>query len=209
MCEVHRKEPVVHRSTKPPKKSEAKGKEEINFKDSERKAPDSVQSTTRMPLKKLKINTVMHSYGGEVGIEGAAPNALSWKLFERLRKKRAEDKARQCEVKEIDPQVTDCRDTVIVGVDVEMNAKDDDFAKDPTKQCHEAAPDNRLSRKRLREELHEQAWVSRRKLIPWTGTIDQAKPMPNKFRIQGNDAITRLLNVGRLHQAGSKMRQII
>ena len=59
-----------------------------------------------------------------------------------------------------------------------------------------------LSRKRLREELHVQAKVSRQKLIRRDGAIEQAKPMPIKLRIQGNDAITRLLNVGRFHQGG-------
>ena len=56
--------------------------------------------------------------------------------------------------------------------------------------------------KRLREELHEQAKVSRQKLIRKDGTLEKAKPMPNKLRIQGNDAITRLLNVGRPHHEG-------
>ena len=54
----------------------------------------------------------------------------------------------------------------------------------------------------MREELQEQAKVSRQRLNRKDGTEDQAKPMPIKFRIQGNDAITRLLNVGRRHQGG-------
>ena len=107
-------------------------------------------------------------------------------------------------MKAIDPQATECiqRDSVSVGVDAKSKAKDDDFAKDSKKQSHEVAPDNRLSRKRLREDLHEQSKESRQKLIRRNGTLDQAKPMPNNLRIQGNDAITRLLNVGRLHQGG-------
>ena len=86
-CESHRVDPCVHRSTKPPKRCDAKGKEEGDFKDSERKAPESVQSTTRTPLKKVKLDTVTHSYGGDAGSERrAATNSLSITFAEKMRK---------------------------------------------------------------------------------------------------------------------------
>ena len=141
----------------------------------------------------------MHSYGGEAGNEGAAQNSLSWKFFERMRKKWAEEKTRKVNVKAIDPQATECIqwDSVHGGGDAKINAKLDDLAKFSNKQSHEDAPDKRLSRKRLREELHEQAKESRQKLYRRGGTEVQGKPMPIKARIQGNDAITRLINAGR------------
>ena len=76
---------------------------------------------------------------------------------------------------------------------------DDDHAKDAKSLVCEVAQDEGKSRKRLREELHEQARASRRRLWKDDCSPEQPKKKP-KRRIEGNDAITRLLNIGRPHQ---------
>ena len=76
---------------------------------------------------------------------------------------------------------------------------DDDHARDAKSRVCEVAQDKGKSRKRLREELHEQAKASRQRLWKNDCSPEQPKQKP-KQRIKGNDAITRLLNIGRHHQ---------
>ena len=51
-CTIHRMDPAIHRSAKPPKRKADQAKAEQSYKDSERPAPDAVQSVNLQPLKK-------------------------------------------------------------------------------------------------------------------------------------------------------------
>ena len=89
-CEIHRVDPSNHTSTKPQKKSEGKTKEESHYKDSKRKAPDSAQSTTKRPLKRVRVKITAHSYGGgdaDNDRSEAAPSTLAGKFLEKMRRK--------------------------------------------------------------------------------------------------------------------------
>ena len=60
-CEIHRKDPTVHRSTKPQRpKKKVDEIDDSYFKDSERKAPESVQSLTNRPQKKIRTLAKLH-----------------------------------------------------------------------------------------------------------------------------------------------------
>ena len=85
-CEIHRVDPSNHTSTKPQKKSEEKSKEESQYKDSKRRAPDSVQSTTKKPLKRARVKITTHSYGGGDAAQDqdqAASNTLGGRFLEK------------------------------------------------------------------------------------------------------------------------------
>ena len=122
---------------------------------------------------------------------------------EKLRKKWAEKKAIQASMQGTDPQEKECFQMVAVNIEGEAKRKatDDDIGKVSKKRHQDDAPSKGYSRKRLREELQEQAKVARQKTTQTAGIAEDAKPR-NKLRIKGNDAITRLLNVGRPHQEG-------
>ena len=218
-CETHRVDPCVHISRKAPKKCKAKGKEEKDFKDSERKAPEAVQRTTRRPLKKVRLSSMTHSYSGVAGNDGQADTrSLGWKFLEKMRKRWVERNAEQDRRPTADasrgwqgdagvhpigwqlvPFLPKRSYPVQDVVDHEHQEQSEEITK---RRCVEAAPVPGITRKRLREQLQEQAKEMRPKQRREQEPLDIAKPKP-KLRIHGHDAITRLLNVGRPSPRGS------
>ena len=192
----------MHTSRKAPKKCNAKGKEERHYKDSERKAPEAVQSTTRRPLKKARVSTKTHAYNGVGGSDGQAEKRFhGWKFLEKMRKKWAARNSGQ------DGRITPDASTALVALqpkrshpdqedeDHGLQEQSEEIAK---RRCFEAAMVPGITRKRLREQLQDQANEKR----PMQRRVLEHKPKP-KLRIHGQDAITRLLNVGRLSPRGT------
>ena len=205
-CEVHRVDPCRHTSRKAPRKCKAKEKEERHFKDSERKAPEAVQSTTRRPLKKVRMSTMTHTYNGVGGSDGqAVKRPHGWKFLEKMRNKWAAKNQEQDG--QINPDVSNalmalqpmrCHPDQAVNDHVHQE-QSEEIAK---RRCLEAATMPGLTRKRLREQLQDQANDRRPKQRREQEPLAKIKPKP-KLRIQGHSAITRLLNVGRLSPRGT------
>ena len=83
-CNIHRVDPAVHRSAKPPKRKAEPAKAEHSFKDSERPAPDAVQSASRQPLKRAKGTRKMHAHGMVV-TDKAEPSIEALRISEKWR----------------------------------------------------------------------------------------------------------------------------
>ena len=204
-CAIHRRDPGVPRSTKPPKKSEVQGKVESCFKDSERKAPEAVQSASNRPLKKVKANTVLHAHGGEAKSEEAA-TLRKMKLIERWRNMFVDNEVRRSNESKQSETARGEEETQS-RARASFHSQVDQVPRGFKRQSHEMESDGSVSRKRLRELLNEQVEESRRtqvrRLDPMIQqkmhpTDEQAKP--KKFRMHGNDAITTLINAGRQRQ---------
>ena len=115
-----------------------------------------------------------------------------------MRKRWAERYVEQDALHGKGPQANACLQIVATSINDRAKRKvcDDDHEKHTKTRVSEVAS---TSRKRLREELQEQAKVSRQRLCKHDCLLEQPKQKP-KYRIKGNDAITRLLNIGRHHQ---------
>ena len=155
-CDIHRNDPSVHRSTKPQaavKKTEEL--KEMSFKDSDRKAPDAVQSTTHRPQKKIRVAATLHMH--EVANQVQEVDIRSRNLLERVKSKFAErddrpqdrdSKARRIESRKepTESKKSKADDTVNQG-----NSKK---LKSDGKDQHDTQP-IAMTRKRMREELEE------------------------------------------------------
>ena len=200
-CPIHRRDPGVHRSTKPPKKK-IQGKVESCFKDSERRAPEAVQSTTSRPLKKIKVNKVMHAHGGEAESE-VASKLRRMNLIEKWRMRSAGKQLMLCdEIKQDDTAIDEDEDA--------KKARACFFSqivqapRGLKRQAQEMARDGVTTRRRLQEVLNEQVVELRRKQVRKADAMIQQKVQPSneqaepkEFKVHGNDAIARLINVGR------------
>jgi len=208
-------DPSSHTSTKPQRRAEGKSKEEIHYKDSKRKAPEAVQSTTRKPLKKTRVKSTTHSYDG--GGVGQGQGWGSQRFLEKMRAKWANKKDEKeavhaKELQELD-EITEDDELDQLQQDlariIEDAESEEDNANDAKPRACEGDQVKSKTRQRLREELHEQARASKQRRIGAERTaadctLEQSAKRP-KHEIKGNDAITRLLNIGRLPQGGLKV----
>lgn len=121
-----------------------------------------------------------------------------------MRKKWAERKDEQDTLHGKGPQAIDSLQVVATTI-IDKASKtydvDNNHAKDAKSRACEVDQEKGLTRKRLRDELQEQAKASRQKQIDADCTPVQPKQKPKQV-IKGNDAIARLLNIGRLPQGG-------
>ena len=62
-CATHRKDPAIHMSAKPPKRTADKAKTECRYRDSERPAPEAVQSVNFQPKKRANGYRTIHAHG--------------------------------------------------------------------------------------------------------------------------------------------------
>ena len=83
-CTTHRVDPAIHMSAKPPKRKADKAKAEQSYKDSERPAPDAVQSVNLQPLKRAKGTRKMHAHGTATH-DPATPRDEAAKISEKWR----------------------------------------------------------------------------------------------------------------------------
>ena len=155
-CDIHRNDPTVHRSTKPPaalKKSDES--KETSFKDSDRKAPESAHSTTHRPQKKTRVSVTLHTH--EVPNHMQETDIRSKNLLERIRTKFAarndpswdrESKGGGVESRKDLPEIRKRNADI---VEHQCSSK-------KLKSDSQAQPDSQpiaRTRKRLREELEE------------------------------------------------------
>ena len=155
-CDVHRNDPTVHRSTKP--QAAAKKSEELketSFKDSDRKAPESVQSTTHRPQKKVRVSATLHTHDASEHMQEA--DIRSKNLLERIKTKFAERNDRPCdreskggsiESRKEPPETKKSKAEVVV-----YQCSNKKFKSDG-----QAQPDPQpiaMTRKRMRHELEE------------------------------------------------------
>ena len=97
-CSIHRVDPALHRSAKPPKRSVVKERTELNYKDSERAAPEAEQSTSCQPQKRAKGSRKLHVHGDDTRAEattlGIRPSiSESWKrkIDDNQRKRKSQE----------------------------------------------------------------------------------------------------------------------
>ena len=83
-CTTHRMDPAIHRSAKPPKRKVDQAKAERSYKDSERPAPDAVQSVNLQPLKRAKGTRKIHAHGPATH-DPAMPRAEAMRISEKWR----------------------------------------------------------------------------------------------------------------------------
>ena len=181
------------------------GNGESCFKDSERKAPEAVQSAANRPLRKVKVNTVLHAHGGGAQSEEAA-KLRKMELIEKWRKTFVENEVRRSNESKQNETARGEEETKSKAR-ASFHSQDDQVPRGFKRQSHEMEPDETVSRKRLRELLEEPVEESRRKQVRRLGPMIQQKmhpsneqAKPKKLRMHGNDAITRLINAGRQHQ---------
>lgn len=71
-CSIHRVDPGLHRSEKPPKRPVNKDRSEVNYKDSERAAPAAMKSLSFQPQKKARGVRALHVHGVGAGVGAVA-----------------------------------------------------------------------------------------------------------------------------------------
>ena len=135
-----------------------------NFKDSERAAPEAVQSTTHRPLKKVRVAVTMHMH--EVADQGQEVDTRRKNLLERIKAKFAErnscpqDRKSKAGKIESGKDDTESRKSKAGLAEAHGSGKklkaygkeeDDCHQREGSHHCQPAA----LTRKRMREELEE------------------------------------------------------
>ena len=202
-CDIHRIDPAVHRSAKPPKRTVVKEKAESNYKDSERAAPEAVQSTTYQPQKRATGNRLMHAHGEDTRDEVASKLVRpiiteSWKRKIDDNQRRRSSRAEQVVVAQsTEDEVKERRADFFSQIEVlPVGSKRQRIDEDTSLE--------RTSRRSLRESLIAKATKLRhkqgRRLDDHLIHPAADKPKPKRIRLQGDDAITRLINLGRQHQ---------
>jgi len=146
----------VHRSTKPQAAGKkAEDPKEISFKDSDRKAPEAVQSTTQRPQKKARIAATVHMHEAADQVQEADVRRRN--LFERIKIKFAErndcpqermSKIGRIESRKEQPETKKSKegfgDTQGSGKKLKVDGKDQSDIQQTA-----------VTRKRLREELED------------------------------------------------------
>ena len=134
---------------------------EANFKDSEREAPEAVQSTAYRPQKKVRARATLHTHGmvHQAEVESTRSNDL----LERIRRKIAEKKADPCNGDNHDGSSDNRRKETEIGkgkAEAIARQSANKKAKFGKQGQLEPKPQS-MSRKRLREELEEKIDESR------------------------------------------------
>lgn len=199
-CSIHRIDPVLHRSAKPPKRPVGKERTELNYKDSERAAPEAVQSVSCQPQKRAKGSRTLHVHGDDTGA-GATSFVIRPSISERWKRK-IDDNQRKRRSQEMQMVVFKSNDDKVEERRANLFSHSDDVLAGSKRQCVEE--DTRvggLSSRILRESLiakaNELRHKQRRNLDDPLDISASEKPKPKRIRLQGDDAITRLINLGR------------
>ena len=199
-CSIHRIDPVLHRSAKPPKRPVVKERTELNYKDSERAAPEAVQSVSCQPQKRAKGSRTLHVHGDDTGAE-ATPSVIRPSISERW-KRQIDDNQRKRRSQEMQMVVFKSNDDKVEERRANFFSQIDDIHVASKRQrIDEDTRVGGLSRRNLRESLIAKATELRHKQGRSLDDLlihpASEKPKPKRIRLQGDDAITRLINLGR------------
>ena len=184
-------------------------KTECSYKDSERPAPEAVQSVNFQPKKRAKGNRTIHAHG-TVPHDPSLPQDVGPKITEDWKRRIDENHKRGEEPAEDDYSYAELQmDLAEIIDDDEQEQQRDSFFGQPEgapvgikrQRSKDMANIGMPTRKGLRESLIARADELRlmqgRSLEVQPNVPGADKRKRKRIKLQGDDAITRLINAGR------------